>query len=43
MVGLRLSTTTIAEIDAWAEANGAGSRSAAIRFLIDRALAKGRK
>jgi hypothetical protein len=38
MVGLRAGTELTAAIDAWAEANGIGSRSEAIRRLLELAL-----
>jgi metal-responsive CopG/Arc/MetJ family transcriptional regulator len=39
MIGLRLSPEVAAAVDAWAAKHGLGSRSAAIRQMIDQAIA----
>jgi metal-responsive CopG/Arc/MetJ family transcriptional regulator len=43
MIGLRAGKKLTAAIDAWAKANGVDSRSEAMRALIERGLAGGRK
>jgi hypothetical protein len=39
MIGLRLAPATTAALDRWGKARGYGSRSAAIRALVEGALA----
>lgn len=43
LLGVRFPREMIAMIDAWRARNGAGTRSAAIRLLVESALADRRK